>query len=281
VVFDWEHNQVNWQMAVDSPTGFCWRDDLLYLNMLRTGEIVAVDGYGHEQRRISHRLFNDLHTILPSRRGFLLTSSGIDSIVEIDPQGNLLYEWCALDHGYDRCPNGQQRLLDRELDHRYVLYDTMRHTTHVNSARFADESEETVLATLFHQGTVIAIDRASGEARTLLDGLDCPHDLRPYPASPGSWLLSNTQQNETLILGEDWEILERIKYDFQWVNSTIALEDGSLVIADVNNYRLVRVFVQERRPPELRAFPPEWHIYAMEEVTENQLTFFPGGFATG
>lgn len=280
MVFDWEHNTVCWQIAVDSPTGFCWRDDLLYLNLLRTGEIVAVDGYGHEQRRLSHRVFNDLHTILPSRRGFLLTSSGVDSIVEIDPQGQLLYEWCALDHGYDRCPNGQQRVLDRTLDHRYVLYDTMRHTTHVNSARFADQSEETILATLFHQGAVIAIDKASGEARTLLDGLDCPHDLRPYPAT-GGWLLSNTQQNETLLLSEDWEILERITYDFHWVNSTIVLADGSLVIADVNNYRLVRVFPHEQRSPEIRAFPPEWHIYTMEEVPADQSGFFPGALVTG
>lgn len=281
IVFDWEKNQVVWQIDVDTAAGFCWHDGRLFLNRLRAGEILVLDGHGHELQRISHKCLNDLHTIVPTSRGFLLTSTGTDSIIEIDCQGNVLYEWCALDHGYQYLPFEQKkiaRVLDRSLDQRYMTYPTNGHTTHVNSARFTDSHEDVILATLFHQGTVIAIDRKSGHARTLVNDLSRPHDIRPL-AQQG-WLLSNTGQNQTLILNDQWEITHRIMQDFDWVQCSAPLADGSIVIGDTNHHRLVRAFPADQRPHEVRLFPTEWRIFLIEEVPEAYADFFQHPIAT-
>lgn len=275
IVLDWEKNQVVWQIDIDAATGFCWHEGQLFINRLRSGEIVVLDGYGHEMQRISHKCLNDLHTIVPTSRGFLLTSTGTDSIVEVDQQGNMLYEWCALDYGYPYLQEEQQQVereLDRSLDQRYMVYPTSAHTTHVNSARFADSHEEIILATLFNQGTVIAIDRKSGHASTVVSDLSRPHDIRPFTEK--GWILSNTKQNQTLILNEQWDITQRIMLDFDWVQSSAPLADGSIVIADTNHHRLVRVYPGDQSPHEVRMFPTEWRIFLVEEVPSAYTNFF-------
>lgn len=241
--------------------------------MLRSSELLVLDGYGHEIRRISHMHLNDLHTVVATRSGFLLTSSGTDSIVEIDQQGSLLYEWCALDHGYQYLSNGQERQLKRSLDQRYMHYPTSGHTTHINSACFFASDEEVILATLFRQGTVIAIDRKSGQSHRVVSGLRAPHDLRPLAGN--GWIISDTANNQTLIFNEHWQITRRLHMDFNWVQSSAPLSDGSIVIADTNHHRLVRVYLGDPQPRyEVRNFPTEWRIYLVEEVPEEQVNFF-------
>jgi hypothetical protein len=293
VIFDWEHDEVIWQIAIDGAAGFCFHNELLYINLMRLDEVIGLDGIGRERQRFSHAHFNNIHTLLPSKRGFLLTSPGTDSILELDCQGNLLYEWCALDHGYTLLPRGSkrlldrsldhsdiqvskgsERLLDRSLDHRHHFYPTDYHTTHVNSARFLDDQEKYILATLFHQGQVIEIEKHSGNFRTLLSGLNRPHDLRPYR---NGWLLSNTGVNQTLMLDANWQIEQSIELDFNWVQSSAPMQDGSVVIADTNNNRLVRVYLNSQREiqnSEERFFPTDWRIYQVEEVPEEYVTFF-------
>ena len=274
MVFDWERNEVIWQISIDAVAGFCFHDQLLYLNLMRLDEIVALDGTGRERQRFSHAHLNNIHTILPSRRGFLLTSSGTDSIIELDRQGKLLYEWYALDHGYTLLSSGQERHLDRSLDQRQHFYATRYHTTHVNSARFLDAQEEYILATLFHQGQVIEIEKRSGKVRTLMSGLNRPHDLRPYR---GGWILSDTGINQTVVLNSDWQVVQRIALDFDWVQSSAPLHDNSIVIADTNHHRLVRVYLNsqgEIQRSEERSFPGDWRIYRVEEVSQAYANFF-------
>lgn len=271
VVFDWDQDQVVWQVDIDGAAGFCWYDDLIYINMLRFGEIVALDRYGREQRRLSHRHLNNLHTIVPTARGFLLTSTGTDSILELDRENVSLYEWCALDNGYDTLSNGQVRVLDRTLDQRYMHYPTQTHTTHVNSARYTDNDELFICATLFKQGEIISIDKKSGATRVLLDGLHSPHDLRPYPL--GGWIVSDTGNNQTLVLDKQWQITRRIALGFNWVQSSAPLADGSIIIADTNNHRLVRVDGMNQQSYEVRTFPPDWRIYMVEEVPQTCADF--------
>jgi hypothetical protein len=271
VAFDWDADQVTWQVPINGAAGFCWRDGLLYLNLMRLCETVAIDGSGREHSRFSHPTFNNMHTIVPTRRGFLHTISGLDAIMETDDQGHSLYEWWATEHGYDVLPTGRTRAIDRQIDHRYVVYPTRGQATHVNSARFADEQEQEIVATLFQQGQVISIDRRSGRCRVLLDGLHKPHDVRPYPG--GGWVVSNTADHETLLLDKRWRIKRRIAMDFDWVQSSTPLADGSIVIADANNHRLVRVYA-DGRPTEIRAFPLDWKIFLVQEVLPGERAFF-------
>jgi hypothetical protein len=86
------------------------------------------------------------------------------------------WEWWADDFGFECDWFGVKRRLDHGEDHRNVLYDTWLHTTHLNSA-VANGSDE-ILVSLFHQGQIIAIDRAGGTVRTIVSGLRNPHGLR-------------------------------------------------------------------------------------------------------
>lgn len=272
VIYDWEKNKVTWQIAVDGAAGFCWKNGALYINQLRFSETVIIDGHGRELGRLSHKLMNRPHTIIPTQRGFLITSTATDSILEIDHTGELLYEWCALDHGYNLLKNGQTRLLDRSIDQRFVFYPTNDQTTHINSACFVDARENVILATLFHQGTVIAIDRQSGSVQTLISGLKRPHDIRPY-ADTG-WIVSNTEGNQTLLLDKKWNITRRMAMDFNWIQSSAPLADGSIVVGDSDNQRLVRVYIDDQRAPEIRAIPPDWRIFLINEVPPEYSNFF-------
>jgi hypothetical protein len=125
---------------------------------------------------ISLPLFNALHSISRSSRGYLVASTGLDLLLEFTAEGALLWEWWATEHGFPLTPTGQPREIDKGRDHRAAKYGTLGQTTHVNSV--AEHPAGLILATLFHQGTVIAIDRESGSWRTVLEGLDHPHAVR-------------------------------------------------------------------------------------------------------
>jgi hypothetical protein len=96
--------------------------------------------------------------------------------VEFNRDGELLWNWWATDHGFELTPTGQHREIDRSADHRTIQYGTLSQTTHINSA--AELHDGKFLASLFHQGMVIAIDRERGTWTTVLEGLDHPHSVR-------------------------------------------------------------------------------------------------------
>ena len=83
---------------------------------------------------VSSPLFNALHSISRTARGYLVASTGIDLLVEFNQQGEILWTWWATDHGFDQTPDGQQRILDKEADQRAIRYGTLEQTTHVNAA---------------------------------------------------------------------------------------------------------------------------------------------------
>src|SRR5207237_9214072 len=77
---------------------------------------------------------------------------------------------------YGLTPNGRPRVKKKAPDHRKILYRTLQQTTHINSA--AELPDGRFLATLFHQGMIIVIDRETGAWQPVLEGLDHPHAVR-------------------------------------------------------------------------------------------------------
>lgn len=124
-------------------------------------------------------VLNAVHWVAPSKAGWLLACSGLDLIVEVDRSGSVVWQWWAIDHGLHTDPMGRRRMIDRSADHRGVDYGTMAQTTHVNSV--LETADGAVLATLFHQGWLIRIDRTTGDYERVLDGLSHPHAVRRTP----------------------------------------------------------------------------------------------------
>lgn len=125
---------------------------------------------------ITSPLFNALHSVSRTRHGYLVASTGLDLLIEFNYAGEILWTWWATDHGFHHTQTGEVRELDKDADYRTAKFGTLQQTTHVNSA--AELPDGRILATLFHQGTVIAIDRETGDWTTVLDGLDHPHSVR-------------------------------------------------------------------------------------------------------
>ena len=129
-----------------------------------------------QQDVVNSPLFNALHSISRTRRGYLVASTGLDLLLEFSRDGEILWSWWATDHGFELTPTSRRRKLDKSADHRTIKYGTLNQTTYINSA--AELPDGRFLASLFHQGMVIAIDRESGAWQPILEGLDHPHAVR-------------------------------------------------------------------------------------------------------
>ncbi|MBA2677515.1 MAG: hypothetical protein H0U76_03855 [Ktedonobacteraceae bacterium] len=193
---------------------------------------------------ISLPAFNLLHSLSRTARGYLVASTGLDAILEFTRDGEMIWSWWATEHGFTETPTGERRVLDSGVDHRGVKYGTLAQTTHVNSA--AELPGGIVLATLFHQGMVIAIDRASGAWQPVVEGLDHPHAIRVLTedyftvadTGRGRALLVHIKDGKGLIETEvaaDTTWLQDCSYDYRydhWVlvdgkHSRVILRSGT------------------------------------------------------
>src|SRR5256714_13625582 len=112
-------------------------------------EFDAGSGIVHPQV-VSSPLFNALHSISRTRRGYLVASTGLDLLLEFNRDGEILWSWWAIDHRFELTPHGRPRVIDKLADYRSIQYGTRAQTTHINSA--AELPDGRFLASLFHQG---------------------------------------------------------------------------------------------------------------------------------
>lgn len=211
---------------------------------------------------ISSPLFNALHSISRTRRGYLVASTGIDLLAEFNQEGEILWTWWATDHGFELTPDGRRRKLDKAADHRVLKYGTLSQTTHVNSA--AELPDGRVLATLFHQGTVIAIDRASGEWQTVLEGLDHPHSVRVLDEQ--HFTVADTVHGRALLVslkGQQASVEAEIDAGTSWLqDSSYNALHNCWVLVDGKQSRVI--LRQGREGKETLAeinVDPEWRLY--------------------
>lgn len=211
---------------------------------------------------VSSPLFNALHSISRTRQGYLVASTGVDLLVEFNRQGEILWTWWATDHGFERTPAGRRRQIDKAADHRTLKYGTLSQTTHVNSA--AELPDGRVLATLFHQGTVIAIDRASGEWQTVLSGLDHPHSVRVLDEQ--HFTVADTVGGRALLVsltGQEGKIEAQVEAGTNWLQDCrYDARSNCWVLVDGKNSRIVlRGGPAGEQALAHFDLDPEWRLY--------------------
>lgn len=248
VVYDWDTKEIIWKADwgnfLVTPAGYCFADGVLYINDLEAGNIFVVDvdkEPGKLLKRISHPYLNDIHSLERTKRGLLVTCSGTDMIIELDRDGNLVWEWWAADWGYNKTPSGKERTSGRGQEHRDIYYHTRYQTTHLNCANIQDPDQERfVLCLLFHQGHLIRIDRSLPEAQQkpeiLLEGLARPHSLEKIPEG---WIFCNSLSKELVITDDDFKITDHVPYDGGWIQDCTRLPNGHLLLNDVDKHVLV------------------------------------------
>lgn len=270
VVYDWDTRKIiwrsEWEKLLGNPAGYCFADGQLYMNDFEAGNIFRIGleraEPGKLLQRISHPYFNDLHSLERTKRGLLAASCGTDLVVEVDLQGNVIWEWWAAEHGYDVTPSGDTRPSGRGGEHRNLYYHTRYQSTHVNCAVVRDpEDERFILALLFHQGVLIQIDRSlppeQQKGEVILEGLARPHSLEKIP---GGWIFCNSLSKELVLLDDDLKVTGNIFYDGGWIQDCTRLPNGNIVLNDVDNSVLVEFAAPDWKIVSRTDYPQSWRM---------------------
>jgi len=211
---------------------------------------------------VSSPLFNALHSISRTRQGYLVASTGLDLLLEFNRSGEALWSWWATDHGFELTPSGRPRVVDKTADHRTIKYGTLSQTTHVNAA--AELPDGRILASLFHQGMVIVIERETGAWQPVLEGLDHPHAVRVLDEE--HFTVADTVHGKALLARVNkagGRVEEEIDAGTNWLQD--CHYDGTYncwVLVDGKNSR---VSLRRGRSGDKTCsqfdFDPEWRLY--------------------
>lgn len=250
-----------WRLTLDTPAGFALDEDRIYINSMY-GNRVSVLAPDLDTIDVLAKWFmNDLHSLTLTAHGLLITSSGVDAVVEIAASGDELWSWFATDRAYRR--PGPRPSARHRRDFRRNPISTQHQATHCNSAvAHSFNGSEAVVIALFHQGDIIAVDRKSGRHRVLLSGMDKPHSVRK--TSTG-WVVSDSRNNCVVLLDHDFWISSVIDGDFDWVQDAI-FHEGRLLVADANHSRLVWWDLEKNRPLREIRYSDQWKIYQVEII---------------
>jgi hypothetical protein len=249
-------------MELPMPAGMVRSDDGVFVASLSAVHEVAADLSSVRQDAVSLPMFNMLHSLSRTRQGYLVASTGIDALVEFKPDGQLLWSWWAVQHGFEFTPTGEQRVLDVSVDHRSTRYGTLTQTTHVNSA--AELPDGRILASLFHQGTVIAIDRESGNWQTVVEGLDHPHAVRVLDEQ--HFTVADTARGRALLIRMEHgqgKVATEVSVDTDWLQDAQYDEQhNSWLLVDGKHSRLIlRGGLKGRETLAQFDLHPEWRLY--------------------
>jgi len=202
--------------------------------------ILRLNDQGEIDLVIKHPLFSQMRSLRRTKNGILVTSSGIDAILEVNLQGEIIWDWFGTEQGYSTRYGGGERTIDRNFDHRTLCYSGKLQTTHLNSAIVDPYDESKILTILFYQGKVARIDRETLKLEHVIENLNGAHHIRPH--SKG-YMLSNSRKGETHIYDRNFQLLEIIDgtnslFPVKWVQDTIEQPSGSHLIADCNTFNL-------------------------------------------
>ena len=96
-----------------SPAGMVRSEHGILVAAASTIHELAPDLATIKQDAVSLPVFNVLHSLSRTQRGYLVASSGVDVLAEFDEQGQLLWDWWAVEHGFELTPTGEPRVLDK------------------------------------------------------------------------------------------------------------------------------------------------------------------------
>jgi hypothetical protein len=240
----WESKSVVWQMEVESPAGLVYDKStgLLYVNSIRLGRILVISMSDKKIiDTIDNPYFNKPHSLVKTKNGFMVSSTGIDAIVEVNMKGDTLYSLFLTDCGYLFDQVGKKRVIDKEVNHQGVEYPSLHQTTHVNYARYLDNSETQIVATLFHTGELVVFEKETHTLTVRLEGLKNPHNFKP---AGEQYLLCNTCGNTIFVFEKDFSITRVLQFDgcVHWIQDAIWIfQTDTILVSDADNHKIVEV----------------------------------------
>lgn len=261
-IINWSTKTVEWAMRLESPSGLHKKSsELIFVNSIKLGRILVVSIPKKEiVSAIDNRAFNKPHSLVKTNSGFMVACTGVDAIVEVTEKGQAIFSIFLTEHGYEIDQMGLRRIVDKESSHQGVEYPSLSQTTHVNYARYTDRSEKKIVATLFHPGELVEIDKLTKDIKVVMGGLKNPHNLKP---AGDNYILCNTSANCILILNQNYEICREIGLNcgMSWVQDAIWIPTSNSILAiDSDNHRLVEFNAQGSVVDEYY-FSSEYRMY--------------------
>jgi hypothetical protein len=262
VLLDWSNGWIAADLPVPGASGIAVRDGCVLASSW-TDHSVLMWQPGYPLSSISHPWFNHLHTVELTASGtMMIASAGIDAILEVSAQGEVLSHWC-----------GGAAVPELGKDYRGVRRSTAERTMHITSA--LPVGDDKILAALFHQGEVRLIDRPTGESQTILSGLTHPHGIHRLP---GGYIVSDTLGHRILFLDDAFRLCSEIPFGSEWLQDTIGTSAGTyLVLENVHIDQrpepgLSNAIVEidrSGRPLRRLTMPADYRLFAAREIGEN------------
>lgn len=272
VLLDWSNGSVLADTCIPGVSGIAVRDDMVIACSWIDQCVYALRGR-KKVFAVTHPWFNYIHSIdVTSRNTYLLSSAGSDLIVEITVDGQVVWEWFGPEHGYVTRPEGAVAFFDRSADYRSMRRSTSEQAMHVTSAILLPQ--QTVLATLFHQGQLISIDRATGDVTLKLDGLSKPHAIHRREEG---FMLCDTLGHRILLIDDALNVSSEIICGSQWLQEAIFTSAGTyLTLENVHIDQMPESCLNNRLSEidgagtELASLEvePDYRLFAACEVSE-------------
>jgi len=247
----------------------------------------------------SYPWFSYIHTVAfhPTKpRSILVTSSGFDSIFEFDYSlGKPQWEWFAWENGLNeandpdtgekiiltRKPLEAKKYAERGLRHLLIAnpakdqLPTAKRAAFINTAHYGTNNY--LVATLFHEGTVRQIDQITGNSKILLQALKNPHGGQ---LTPFGLLCTDTGGGSVWLKADD----HITQYNFsglgakapemggaEWLQNTL-YHQGLLVTIDANRNALV-IFDPKKELIDKVPFNENWALQDLAVLNPSQLGF--------
>ena len=205
--------------------------------------------------------------------------------------GAITWEWFGWEHGFNprksdgiylaRKPEQALEFKTKELP--YLLVSaadcgeqglvTAGRTTHPSGACYASSGEQKILVTLGQRACAIEIDRMTGSARPVIQGLQqMPHGMTRFG---NGWIITNTMAGEIWLLDSDYRLISVLSVrdlsgnsaeaeNHEWVQTTVPVGPDLLVSVDAN--RGLIAFAPERRLLATYAVDEDWAIQTVSPV---------------
>jgi hypothetical protein len=289
--FNWNLAETEWSFSAVEPYGLDTTSTKMALASASSVKLFDLET-GAETACESPWL-NQGHTVefSPDGTKLLVGSAGFDAVFEFDTTtGNVVWEWFAWDHGFDRSKlghylvrsqdkfraltaSGHEALLVNPKQYQFGI-PTRKKPAHLNSAHY--NYDGTILITLFHQGAGYLVSRDTGEPQEVISGLSNPHKLSSRQG--GGYFICDTKGGKLLLL-DSKHCLEyavsllgmpgvmREPSLSEFLQNATELRQDLFACVDIHRSSLWLIDIKRRTYRGVK-FPVEWSVHDVAGVRQ-------------
>ncbi len=266
----------------NQPYGFRILDANLNQHVIVSAKDNALifNGKNTNKEYIFNDAFNDLHDVAITSKGFLVLSSGLDALVEVDKDSNTIWShYLAFDEEINtKTKYMYGKFLMKNKDGFYIpkknfkkiSIKTSDRTVHPNSVEIQrsikskSDKDRFIWITMFHQSAIGRIDKFSNKLEIKFSGLKNPHGIKEHE---NFWSVVNTRGRQVYLLDKESMIKGTVVIsktinvqDTKWIQDATLDDDNNVWLLnttkstlDVYSYISGKLIYREQLGSDKRA----------------------------